>query len=738
MLAIGNPLAPSARTSTSCNVLLRELQQIWSDIGESEADKDRMLLELERECLEVYRRKVEEAANAKARLHQSVAAKEAEVATLMAALGELNIRSPIQTEKKMASLKEKLASITPLLDDLRTKKEERLKQFEDIKNQIEKISGEISGYNYPNDTMVSCLTLEDQDFSLRRLTEFQTRLQTLQKEKSDRLHKVLEYVNEVHLLCGVLGLDFAQTVSDVHPSLQRVNQEQSTNISNGTFEGLEHTINKLKTERRTRIQKLRDIAAQLFELWNLMDSPQAERNVFSRATSILRLPEPEVTEPGALSTEMIEQASAEVERLAKLKASRMKELVMKRRLELEDICRIIHIEPDASTAVEKSNAMIDSGLVDPSELLASIEAQITKAKDEALSRKEVMDRIDRWLAACEEENWLEDYNQDENRYNAGRGAHINLKRAEKARITVTKIPAMVDNLINRTLAWEEEKKTLFLYDGVRLVSILEDYKVTRKQRDEEKKRCRDQKKIQDLLLTEREAIYGSKPSPRRSSSFRKTNGYRANGNGSMTPSTPRRSSVGGATPELLTPRSYSGRQNGYFKEMRRKIQFRHTRRYVIRSWDLPHIAKEVRNRRFIGCCRCNKCRLDYSNETIYLTVFNRDEICGKKIAERHCPGKRNGKSMKGKARNKNIFFAAFNYPIKNYLDIYLASNYKEDEPDFHEPGDSHPFFQSLRKTTRSLQRLSIGGSCKGKESYPEVDYAFILALRVIMHDTYNV
>lgn len=71
-----------------------------------------------------------------------------------------------------------------------------------------------------------------------------------------------------------------------------------------------------------------------------------------------------------------------------------------------------------------------------------------------------------------------------------------------------------------------------------------------------------------MLLTEKESIFGSKPSPRRTSSFRKLNGYRANANGSVTPS-PRRNSVGCATPELLTPRSYSGRQNGYFKEMRR-------------------------------------------------------------------------------------------------------------------------------------------------------------------------
>ncbi|KAG2701718.1 hypothetical protein I3843_06G053400 [Carya illinoinensis] len=568
MLAIGVGSPTTIMLNgTNCNVLLKELQQIWNDIGESEAEKDRMLLELERECLEVYRRKVEEAANAKARLHHSVAAKEAELATLMAALGELNLHSPIQAERS-ASLKEKLASVTPLVEELKMKKEERMKQFVDTKAQIEKISGEISGYNHFNNGMVRTLELDEQDLSQRKLTEYQTQLHTLQKEKSDRLHKVLENVNEVHSLCGVLGLDFGQTVSDVHPSLHDTSVEQSTNVSNSTLEGLEQAIAKLKIERKTRLLKLKDIVASLLELWNLMDSPKEEKNNFSRITSILGSSETEITEPGVLSTEIIEQASAEVQRLTKLKASRMKELVMKKRSELEEICRMTHIEPDTSTAAEKSSALIDSGLVDPSELLANIEAQIARIKQEALSRKEIMDRIDRWLSACEEENWLEDYNQDENRYNAGRGAHINLKRAERARVAVNKIPAMVENLIHKTLAWEDEKNMFFLYDGVRLVLILEEYKLTRQQKEEEKKRHRDQKKLQDLLLTEKESIYGSKPSPRKSNSFRKPNGYRANGNGSMTP-TPRRNSVGSGTPELLTPRSFSGRQNGYFKEMRR-------------------------------------------------------------------------------------------------------------------------------------------------------------------------
>jgi Ase1/PRC1/MAP65 family protein len=55
------------------------------------------------------------------------------------------------------------------------------------------------------------------------------------------------------------------------------------------------------------------------------------------------------------------QTEGEVERLTRLKAGRMKELVLKRRLELENICRSMHVEPDASTVPEKSIALIDSG-----------------------------------------------------------------------------------------------------------------------------------------------------------------------------------------------------------------------------------------------------------------------------------------------------------------------------------------------------------------------------------------
>lgn len=86
-------------------------------------------------------------------------------------------------EKRSTSLKEQLASVTPLVEDLRLKKEERLKQFADIRAQIEKINGEIAGYNHHTNVMIGSLILEEQDLSLRNLNEYQTQLRTLQKEK---------------------------------------------------------------------------------------------------------------------------------------------------------------------------------------------------------------------------------------------------------------------------------------------------------------------------------------------------------------------------------------------------------------------------------------------------------------------------------------------------------------------------------------------------------------------------
>ena len=80
-------------------------------------------------------------------------------------------------------MKEQLASLAPLLEDLRAEKEERVKQFADIQSQIEKISAELTEHNHQNDTVTSRVAIEEHDLSMRKLDEYQARLRALQKEK---------------------------------------------------------------------------------------------------------------------------------------------------------------------------------------------------------------------------------------------------------------------------------------------------------------------------------------------------------------------------------------------------------------------------------------------------------------------------------------------------------------------------------------------------------------------------
>ncbi|KAG4960001.1 hypothetical protein JHK87_036634 [Glycine soja] len=76
---------------TTCASLLRELQMIWDEIGESDNDRDNTLLQLEQECLDIYHRRVEETRKHKADLYQWLAEAEAEVANIVSSLGECTI-----------------------------------------------------------------------------------------------------------------------------------------------------------------------------------------------------------------------------------------------------------------------------------------------------------------------------------------------------------------------------------------------------------------------------------------------------------------------------------------------------------------------------------------------------------------------------------------------------------------------------------------------------------------------
>jgi protein regulator of cytokinesis 1 len=44
-------------------------------------------------------------------------------------------------------------------------------------------------------------------------------------------------------------------------------------------------------------------------------------------------------------------------------------------------------------------------------VLEQFERQVAQVKEEALGRKDILEKVEKWLAACDEESWLEEYNR---------------------------------------------------------------------------------------------------------------------------------------------------------------------------------------------------------------------------------------------------------------------------------------------------------------------------------------
>ncbi|KAG5539309.1 hypothetical protein RHGRI_019767 [Rhododendron griersonianum] len=358
-----------------------------------------MLLQLEQECLDIYRRKVEKTRKCKADLSESLAESEAEISNLISALGEqascprVYLFSSFAHENGRSTLKERISAIKPTLEDLRLKKEKRIKEFSETRLQIGRICAEISG----NDQFVNSAEpqVNEADLTVKKLGELKSQLQELQYEK------------------------------------------------------------------------LQDLASTLIELWSLMNTSSEEQKRFDHVTCLISSSLDGVSKQGCLALDIIEQVIL---------------------LYSRPICN-----------------------VNLSDLLSSMDDQIAKAKEQALSRKDILDKVEKWKVASGEENWLDEYETDENRYSAGRGAHKNLKRAEKARILVSKIPFLVENLTVKVKAWETEKGIPFLYEKAALLNMLEDYAVLRQEKEEEKRRSRDQKRLQEQFAAEQEALYGSRP-----------------------------------------------------------------------------------------------------------------------------------------------------------------------------------------------------------------------------------
>jgi protein regulator of cytokinesis 1 len=413
--------------------VLRELGEAWDEVGEAEEDRRAALRALEEDCLAVYAAKVAQVRHHAARLRAEVDAARAELAALRAAIGHDDPRNAAQSSGSGRSLREELRVIASELDDTRRRRDERRRELAEVTGLIDRLHQEMR----PTERSPH-VEGDDGDLTMKRLQELRAHLRHLQSEKvrsdqstallmcnkainlflffpwqENRIKKMAELRSSVRASSSVLGMDPAETPSS---SLREAGADGE--ISDGALERLELEAERLRETKRGRMQRLQDLVVAMLELWSLMDTPAEEQSRFQGVACNVAASEDEITEPGALSAAAIGEVEVEVARLEGLKGRRMKDLLARKRGELREIRRRARIVAAAAAGEEEDEGeemlVLDDdgeGAAERTLVLARLDAQISEARDEEFSRKEVLERMERWQAALEEESWLEEYNR---------------------------------------------------------------------------------------------------------------------------------------------------------------------------------------------------------------------------------------------------------------------------------------------------------------------------------------
>ncbi|KAJ8764136.1 hypothetical protein K2173_005046 [Erythroxylum novogranatense] len=117
-------------------------------------------------------------------------------------------------------------------------------------------------------------------------------------------------------------------------------------------------------------------------------------------------------------------------------------------------------------------------------------------------------------------------------------------------------------------------------------------------------------------------------------------------------------------------------------------------------------------------------------------------LCGKALTLRH---KWKAYEGDGSEKDSTVFTVRQSHPVqfKKVLNVFLGSSVNKTAPDFQVSGSftslSFKVFQDRRLLAEVKHNFTWESFCKGKESYrikvyPEVDYAFIVALLVTLDE----
>ncbi|EAY03748.1 hypothetical protein TVAG_072400 [Trichomonas vaginalis G3] len=314
---------------------------------------------------------------------------------------------------------------------------ERQKQFEEVITSINQLYDTIG---FPEQDRGDFSRAEYEDLSEDRLIHLQEQNKILTETVSRRKESFEQRSTALQKLLIELGEDFTQDMQNII---------SSTVYSQQNIETLDYLLNQYQTEYDVRKEELSKLAIQLTSLWQLLDTPENDREI--------------VLKQKDLSKKSLEVARNEVIRLNAEKDQRLDEVIGKLSNEIDELSQILHMPK------ENIDELLGGQFTDEKTYFLQLHNLVINLRKLLVDEKPILDLIE------QREDIINQYESNRNDEKAKRRYKTVLPRLDK------KIKVALED-------FERTRKQPLLYDGVPYITRLDKVIVTNLERSNFRRR----------------------------------------------------------------------------------------------------------------------------------------------------------------------------------------------------------------------------------------------------------
>eukprot|EP01119_Soliformovum_irregulare_P000110 TRINITY_DN10093_c0_g1_i2.p1 TRINITY_DN10093_c0_g1~~TRINITY_DN10093_c0_g1_i2.p1 ORF type:complete len:526 (+),score=124.87 TRINITY_DN10093_c0_g1_i2:825-2402(+) len=449
-----------SRLVLEVNETMKQLEDIWDDVGTPKRDREEEIRRLSEEIHEVLERKRVTESGIRDNLSKQLILDLQQIIEICSLLGE----SPMEDLKNdEGSLLERSSRVANNLLALQQRKYERTVHVQGLVRQIEELTDVLGVED-------SCHAVRAEDLSDSHVGALVTLLENLKELKREREDTILALREEL--------FDLSQELEE------EVIWSRYAPLSAAHIDDLRRQQVTMTAIRDERVEKIQQLVHPITGLWDVLGISTREREEFFAAQTRLGL-------------SVLIACQDELKRLERMKKERLGSLVKQHLAELRDLWQEAALGPHQQEQFEESLSALTA-----EEVLEALQDEADKMHGRISEVRPIQTMVDKREEILEEHRQFELTANDSSRLlskKTGRDPG-RLLREEKLRKVFTKqLPQLEAKLKTALLHWQTKYGQPFFFKGQNYLLVLEEDQENKLRAQEEDRLKKEKEKLNASL-----------------------------------------------------------------------------------------------------------------------------------------------------------------------------------------------------------------------------------------------